>query len=168
MTAKTVTGGRTRVAVLGFQEFMNRVDADRLKRMPPDTFEKYLPYAMALGVEHRWAQAFAGIVQTLRPVRRARRIRLRYGLQSDFLFQFHAQHGGRHATGVRFCAAGEFDRIRLWRRRRRRILRWWIWRRRRQRVLGSRPPILPATMPRTSRYSAFAVPRRLCGSRPAN
>lgn len=63
MTAKTVNGGRTRVAVLGFQEFMNRVDADRLKRMPPDTFEKYLPYAMALGVEHHWAQAFAGIVK---------------------------------------------------------------------------------------------------------
>ena len=63
MSARTVQGGRTRVAVLGFQEFMNRVDADRLKRMPPDTFEKYLPYAMALGVEHHWAQAFAGIVQ---------------------------------------------------------------------------------------------------------
>jgi uncharacterized membrane protein len=62
MSAKTVKGGRTRVAVLGFQEFMNRVDADRLKRMPPDTFEKFLPYAMALGVEHQWAQAFAGIV----------------------------------------------------------------------------------------------------------
>ncbi len=42
---------------------MNRVDADRLKRMPPDTFEKFLPYAMALGVEHRWAKAFEGIVQ---------------------------------------------------------------------------------------------------------
>jgi uncharacterized membrane protein len=63
MTAKTVKGGRTRVAILGFQEFMNRVDADRLKRMPPDTFEKFLPYAMALGVEHHWAQAFAGIVK---------------------------------------------------------------------------------------------------------
>jgi len=63
MSAKTVQGARTRIAVLGFQEFMNRVDAERLKRMPPDTFEKYLPYAMALGVEHHWAQAFAGIVQ---------------------------------------------------------------------------------------------------------
>jgi uncharacterized membrane protein YgcG len=63
MSAKTMEGARTRIAVLGFQEFMNRVDADRLKRMPPDTFEKYLPYAMALGVEHHWAQAFAGIVQ---------------------------------------------------------------------------------------------------------
>jgi uncharacterized membrane protein len=64
MSAKTVQGARTRIAVLGFQEFMNRVDADRLKRMPPDTFEKYLPYAMALGVEHHWAQAFAGIIQS--------------------------------------------------------------------------------------------------------
>ncbi len=63
MTAKTVKGARTHIAVLGFQEFMNRVDADRLKRMPPTTFEKYLPFAMALGVEHHWAQAFAGIVK---------------------------------------------------------------------------------------------------------
>jgi len=63
MTAKTVAGARTRIAVLGFQEFMNRVDADRIKHMPPDTFEKFLPYAMALGVEHHWAQAFDGIVK---------------------------------------------------------------------------------------------------------
>jgi uncharacterized membrane protein len=63
MTAKTVKGARVRIAVLGFQEFMNRVDAERLKLMPPTTFEKYLAYAMALGVEHHWAQAFAGIVK---------------------------------------------------------------------------------------------------------
>jgi Predicted membrane protein (DUF2207) len=63
MTAKTVKGARTHIAVLGFQEFMNRVDAERLKLMPPTTFEKYLPYAMALGVEHHWAQAFAGIIK---------------------------------------------------------------------------------------------------------
>lgn len=63
MTAKTLTGARITIAVLGFQEFMNRVDADRIKRMPPDTFEKFLPYAMALGVEHQWAQAFDGIIK---------------------------------------------------------------------------------------------------------
>jgi uncharacterized membrane protein len=62
MTAKTIKGVRTVVQIRGFQEFMNRVDADRLQRMPPDTFEKYLPYAMALGVEQRWAEAFSGIV----------------------------------------------------------------------------------------------------------
>jgi uncharacterized membrane protein len=63
MTAKTVAGARIRIAVLGFQEFLNRVDADRIKSMSPDTFEKFLPYAMALGVEHNWAQAFDGIVK---------------------------------------------------------------------------------------------------------
>ena len=63
MTAKSMQGARTYVQVLGFQEFMNRVDADRLKTMPPDTFEKFLPYAMALGVEHHWAKAFQGIIQ---------------------------------------------------------------------------------------------------------
>jgi hypothetical protein len=62
MTAKTLLGAQTKVKVLGFQEFMNRVDADRIKRLPPDTFEKYLPYAMALGVEQHWAKAFAGII----------------------------------------------------------------------------------------------------------
>ena len=63
LTAKSTLGAKTRIEVLGFEEFMNRVDADRLKRMPSDTFEKFLPYAMALGVEHRWAKAFDGIVQ---------------------------------------------------------------------------------------------------------
>lgn len=63
MTAKTLRGVRTVAGVLGFKEFMTRVDADRLRRMPPDTFEKYLPFAMALGIEKHWANKFAGIVQ---------------------------------------------------------------------------------------------------------
>jgi uncharacterized membrane protein YgcG len=63
MTAKTMNGARTRIAILGFQEFIRRVDADRLKRMPPDTFEKYLPFAMALGIEQIWAHKFAGLIQ---------------------------------------------------------------------------------------------------------
>ncbi len=63
MPAKSLKGVRTKVEILGLQEFITRVDADRLKRMPTDTFEKILPYAMALGVEHRWAKQFEGIVQ---------------------------------------------------------------------------------------------------------
>ena len=63
MTAKSRKGVDTKVEILGLQEFINRVDADRLKRMPPDTFEKVLPYAMALGIENRWAKAFQGVVQ---------------------------------------------------------------------------------------------------------
>lgn len=63
MTAKTLKGVRTVVEIQGFREFMSRVEADRLKTMPPDTFEKFLPFAMALGVEQHWAKAFQGIVQ---------------------------------------------------------------------------------------------------------
>jgi uncharacterized membrane protein len=61
MSAKTQRGARTYTHILGFEEFINRVEADRLQRMPPDTFEKFLPYAMALGIEERWASAFANI-----------------------------------------------------------------------------------------------------------
>ena len=63
MPAKSLKGVRTKVEILGLQEFITRVDADRLKRMPPNTFEKILPYAMALGIENHWAKAFEGIVQ---------------------------------------------------------------------------------------------------------
>src|SRR5271166_1318769 len=63
MPAKSRKGVDTKVEILGLQEFINRVDSDRLKRMPPDTFEKILPYAMALGIENRWAKAFQGIMQ---------------------------------------------------------------------------------------------------------
>jgi len=63
MTAKSLLGARTWVHVKGFQEFMNRVEGDKLRTMPPDTFEKFLPYAMALGVEAHWAKAFSGIIQ---------------------------------------------------------------------------------------------------------
>ncbi len=62
LSAKTIRGARTRVACLGFKEFMTRVDGDRIKRMPPDTFEKFLPYAMAFGVEQHWAKAFQGLL----------------------------------------------------------------------------------------------------------
>ena len=63
MPAKSLKGVRTKVEILGLQEFITRVDADRLKRMPLDTFEKILPYAMALGIENRWAKQFEGLVQ---------------------------------------------------------------------------------------------------------
>jgi len=63
MTAKTLAGARFHIQVLGFQEFMNRVEKDRIQQLPPQTFEKFLPYAMALGVEHHWAQVFDGIVK---------------------------------------------------------------------------------------------------------
>ena len=63
MPARTVRGTRELEKVLGFQEFLSRVEGDRLERVvkTPEMFEKYLPYAMALGVEDNWAKAFEGL-----------------------------------------------------------------------------------------------------------
>jgi uncharacterized membrane protein len=49
--------------VLGFEDFLSRVEKDQIARLQttPELFEKFLPYAMALGVEKKWAQAFSGI-----------------------------------------------------------------------------------------------------------
>jgi uncharacterized membrane protein len=63
MTAKTMKGMRALVGVQGFREFMSRVDGDRLRKFPPETFEKCLPFAMALGVEKHWASAFQDIIK---------------------------------------------------------------------------------------------------------
>lgn len=63
MPARTVAGTRALEAALGFEEFLQRVDSDRFKKMitGPEMFERYLPYAMALAVEKKWAAAFADI-----------------------------------------------------------------------------------------------------------
>ncbi|WP_419163789.1 DUF2207 domain-containing protein [Candidatus Palauibacter sp.] len=61
MPARTKHGIELLRHVKGFEEFLTRVEADRYKRVitGPEVFEKYLPYAMALGVESQWAGAFA-------------------------------------------------------------------------------------------------------------
>jgi len=63
MPARTISGARTLARVLGFENFLGRVEADRIERLEktPELFEKFLPYAMALHVEKKWVQAFAGI-----------------------------------------------------------------------------------------------------------
>lgn len=60
MPARTIKGARTLEEILGFQEFLDRVESDRYRRMitSPEMFEEYLPFAMALGVEDGWARAF--------------------------------------------------------------------------------------------------------------
>ena len=63
MPSRTMRGTRELEKVLGFQDFLSQVEGDRLNRMieSPDLFEKFLPYAMALGVEENWARAFDGL-----------------------------------------------------------------------------------------------------------
>jgi uncharacterized membrane protein len=64
MPARTVAGTRTLEQVLGFEEFLRRVESEHLKRIiigHPELFDRYLPFAMAFGVERKWARAFEGI-----------------------------------------------------------------------------------------------------------
>jgi hypothetical protein len=64
MPARTEAGARTLEHVLGFLEFLRRVESEHLKRViigHPEMFDRYLPYAMAFGVEKKWARAFEGI-----------------------------------------------------------------------------------------------------------
>jgi hypothetical protein len=63
MPARTVAGARAYEGVRGFEEFVHRVDSDRFARIikTPEMFEKFLPYAMAFGVEAKWAKAFEDI-----------------------------------------------------------------------------------------------------------
>jgi uncharacterized membrane protein YgcG len=64
MPARTVTGARTLERVLGFGEFLERVDKERFEAIErtPELFERYLPYAMAFGVEQKWAKGFRDLL----------------------------------------------------------------------------------------------------------
>jgi hypothetical protein len=65
MPARTVAGARAYEGVRGFEEFLQRVESDRFARVvkTPEMFERFLPYAMAFGVEKKWASAFRDIVR---------------------------------------------------------------------------------------------------------
>jgi uncharacterized membrane protein YgcG len=64
MPAHTEQGARAMEGVLGFEDFLNHVESDRFNRTikTPEMFEKFLPFAMALGVEKNWSKAFQGIM----------------------------------------------------------------------------------------------------------
>lgn len=63
MPARTTSGTRALEGVLGFEDFLAHVESDRFNRMvkTPEMFEKFLPFAMALGVEKNWSKAFQNI-----------------------------------------------------------------------------------------------------------
>jgi predicted membrane protein DUF2207 len=64
MPARAEAGARALEQVLGFEEFLRRVEAEHLKKIildKPELFDRYLPYAMAFSVEKQWARAFEGI-----------------------------------------------------------------------------------------------------------
>lgn len=57
-------GQKTIEAILGYREFIDRVEIDRLKRMideDPQLFYHVLSYAIVFGLEKKWARKFANI-----------------------------------------------------------------------------------------------------------
>jgi uncharacterized membrane protein YgcG len=68
MPRRTRAGVKMRTWALGFQEFVERVEKDRLETEEArSAFETLLPYAMALGIASRWARKFEGIYEQAAP-----------------------------------------------------------------------------------------------------
>ncbi len=64
MSKKTKHGAETKESILGFKEFLAVTDKDRLEfhnapEKDPKQFMKFLPFAIAMGVEKKWAKQFA-------------------------------------------------------------------------------------------------------------
>jgi uncharacterized membrane protein len=67
MSAPTKEGRAVLDRIAGFKQYLSITERERLDRMqaPEDTlqlFERYLPYAIALGVENRWADRYTGLL----------------------------------------------------------------------------------------------------------
>jgi hypothetical protein len=62
MPRRSRYGARLLTEVLGFQEFLERAEKDRLERLPPDTLHRWLPWAIALGVTERWIFNWDGVL----------------------------------------------------------------------------------------------------------
>lgn len=66
MPARTEKGLRTMEYILGFKEYLSIAEKDRINfhnapEKKPEIFEKFLPYAMVLGVEKKWAKEFEDV-----------------------------------------------------------------------------------------------------------
>lgn len=65
LKAPTHLGRQLMDRVEGFKMFLQAVEGPRFAAAPaktPELFERYLPYALALGVEHAWAQQFVKVM----------------------------------------------------------------------------------------------------------
>lgn len=66
MSKRTKLGSETKDYILGFKLFLELTEKDRLDfhnapEKKPEKFMQFLPYAVALGVEKKWAKQFEGI-----------------------------------------------------------------------------------------------------------
>ena len=67
LKARTVVGRKVMDDIEGFKQYLGVAEEDRLNYLhppekTPELFERYLPYAVALDVENRWAERFTGVL----------------------------------------------------------------------------------------------------------
>jgi uncharacterized membrane protein len=67
IAAPTKEGRAVLDRIAGFKQYLSITERERLDRMhppedTPELFERYLPFAIALGVENRWAARFASVL----------------------------------------------------------------------------------------------------------
>jgi hypothetical protein len=67
LRAPSVAGRKVMDDIEGFKQYLGVAEEDRLNYLhppekTPELFERYLPYAIALDVENRWADRFAGVL----------------------------------------------------------------------------------------------------------
>lgn len=61
MPAKTKIGSKVYAQILGFKMYLHTAERYRVQDLKPDEFEKYLSYAVVLGIEKDWAKSFEDI-----------------------------------------------------------------------------------------------------------
>ena len=67
ISAPTAEGRIVLDRIAGFRQYLSIAEGERLDRMTPhertpELFERFLPYAIALGVENRWADRFRNVL----------------------------------------------------------------------------------------------------------
>jgi uncharacterized membrane protein YgcG len=71
LTLYTPQGRKLQDGIDGFELYLNTAEVDRMKIIgtpptkTPELYEKYLPYAMALGVEDQWTEQFSSLFEKL-------------------------------------------------------------------------------------------------------
>ncbi|HVO72620.1 MAG TPA: DUF2207 domain-containing protein [Ignavibacteriaceae bacterium] len=68
LKAPTLLGRKILDKIEGFKRYLSTAEKDRLNYIAPaeespETFEKYLPYTLALNVEQEWAEKFSGTIE---------------------------------------------------------------------------------------------------------
>jgi len=117
MPRRTTKGVLAREQILGFKDYLATAEKDRMRFYEQEKiFDKYLPFAMALGVAHLWAKAFEGILKEPRDWYQGSSLGGSFpgfsatdfasGLSSSFSSAMSAASGGSGSGGGGFSGGG--------------------------------------------------------------